>query len=57
MGEGEAEAAGLYAKAYGADLPFYSFYKSFFVCPAWWQIFWLLLNALFGFKLFNLKQI
>ena len=28
MGEGDATAAGLYAKAYGADLSFYSFYKS-----------------------------
>lgn len=28
MGEGDAVAAGIYAKAYGADLSFYSFYKS-----------------------------
>jgi len=28
MGEGDAVAAGIYAKAYGADLDFYSFYKS-----------------------------
>jgi len=28
MGEGDATAAGLYSKAYGADLSFYSFYKS-----------------------------
>ena len=28
MGEGDAVAAGIYAKAYGADLPFYNFYKS-----------------------------
>jgi membrane protease subunit HflC len=28
MGEGDATAAGMYAKAYGADLSFYSFYKS-----------------------------
>lgn len=27
-GEGDAVAAGIYAKAYGADLSFYSFYKS-----------------------------
>ena len=28
MGEGDAVAAGIYAKAYGANLDFYSFYKS-----------------------------
>ena len=28
MGEGDAQAAGIYAKAYGEDLGFYSFYKS-----------------------------
>ena len=28
MGEGDAVAAGIYAKAYGADLSFYNFYKS-----------------------------
>jgi membrane protease subunit HflC len=28
MGEGDAKAAGMYAKAYEADLSFYSFYKS-----------------------------
>ena len=28
MGEGDAKAAGIYAKAYGEDLGFYSFYKS-----------------------------
>lgn len=28
MGEGDAKAAGMYAKAYGEDLNFYSFYKS-----------------------------
>ena len=28
MGEGDAQAAGIYAKAYGSDLDFYSFYKS-----------------------------